>query len=409
MSQAVFDPSKKVLFIGHTAARSGAPISLLHFLRWLKQNSPFQFEVLLQSGGPLEGDFSAVAPTTMLTLTWREELLVAALNRYGWKTPPRFTVRGKLLEFVHRRKFDFVYANTVAAADEVAALAGLGWPVVWHIHEMPFVIRYLARQQALHDASRAGCAFIACSEGVKQGLISDFGVPIQSVRVIHEFIPAGMEVPERAAQRASCRTELALPADAFVAGMCGTVEWRKGADWFVATARHLITEFPTAEIYLVWIGPPDSKLTRIQIEHDLRLERLEGRVRFTGGKSDTRPYLAALDAFVLSSREDPFPLAMLEAASLALPILCFNHSGGGPEFVEDDAGIVVEYGDTLGMAKALIRLSEQPALREQLGLAAHQKAMDRYTVERQAPKILEYLRAVAHNGSPGKAPAVALK
>ena len=57
---------KKVLFIGHDASRTGAPLLLLHLMRWLKRNGAIQFEMLLLQGGPLEADYAALAPLTVL-------------------------------------------------------------------------------------------------------------------------------------------------------------------------------------------------------------------------------------------------------------------------------------------------------------------------------------------------------
>ena len=53
-----------ILFVSHDASRTGAPIALLTFLRWLRANTDYRFEVLLGSGGALEPAFEALAPTT---------------------------------------------------------------------------------------------------------------------------------------------------------------------------------------------------------------------------------------------------------------------------------------------------------------------------------------------------------
>ncbi len=57
---------KKVLFIGHDASRTGAPLLLLHFLKWLRQETRFEFELLLQRGGDLADEYRQVAPTRIL-------------------------------------------------------------------------------------------------------------------------------------------------------------------------------------------------------------------------------------------------------------------------------------------------------------------------------------------------------
>lgn len=400
MNNVDSNPAKKILFIGHEATRTGAPILLLHLLQWLKRNSGMQFEILLKKGGPLEGDFAALAPTTVLKLSRAENLLCRIYNRLKWKIPARFSLPAKAVNYARRRKIDLVYANTVAVAEEVEALSELALPMVWHIHEMPFVIQSFDGGQPFRNASRFACAYIAASEGVKHGLMADYAVPVQKIKLVSTFIsPVENEVQTIKTNRESVRKELALPANAFVAGMCGTIGWRKGADLFITVAKHLATEFPDKVVYLLWIGAPENDSTQNQVDHDVQVAGLANRVRFIGVKSDSIRYLAALDVFALFSREDPFPLAMLEAASLAIPILCFSHTGGGPEFVEADAGMVVEYANTLAAAKALIQLSEQPALRQKMGEAARKKVMDRYTVEIQAPKIAGFIERLAQNPS----------
>ncbi|MGA2243453.1 MAG: glycosyltransferase family 4 protein [Verrucomicrobiota bacterium] len=392
MNEADPRGEKKILFLGHSASRSGAPLVLLHWLKWFKQNAGMSFEILLKEGGPLEGDFAALAPTTVLRRSRFETILNNLCHRLRCSPPAKFTLSAKALEFARGRKVRLIHANTVAVAEEVAVLAGLKLPIVWHVHEMPFAINCFQGGRPFAEASRFATAFIAASEGVRQGLVDGGSIPAAKITVIREFIPWIETSPEaRLAQRVRVRKELALPAQAFVAGMCGTVEWRKGADLFVGAARQCRAEFPGRNIYFLWVGAPDHALTQRQVDHDLRLAGLTDTVRFIGGKSDSLPYLAAMDVFALTSREDPFPLAMLEAAALGLPIVCFSRSGGGPEFVAGDAGVIVEYADSLALARALARLSGEPALCRQLGDAGRAKVRDHYTVEKQAPKILQFL------------------
>ena len=49
-----------VLFLSHDSSRSGAPIFLLRFLRWLRQNSKIQFRVLVGKSGELTADFEEI-------------------------------------------------------------------------------------------------------------------------------------------------------------------------------------------------------------------------------------------------------------------------------------------------------------------------------------------------------------
>jgi UDP-glucose:(heptosyl)LPS alpha-1,3-glucosyltransferase len=79
-------------------------------------------------------------------------------------------------------------------------------------------------------------------------------------------------------------------------------------------------------------------------------------VRFVGGVSDVRPFLAAADAFVLPTLYDPFPNAALEALACGLPTLTSTKSGAA-EVVRDGVnGFVCDALDHAGLAAAMARI-----------------------------------------------------
>ena len=53
---------KKILFVTREAARTGSPLNLLRFLRWLRMNTAQEFEVLVAKDGPLVADFAKLGP-----------------------------------------------------------------------------------------------------------------------------------------------------------------------------------------------------------------------------------------------------------------------------------------------------------------------------------------------------------
>ena len=116
--------------------------------------------------------------------------------------------------------------------------------------------------------------------------------------------------------------------------------------------------------------------------------------RFFSESDGTEEFYAALDLFSLTSREDPFPVAMLEAAAAGLPIVCFQDSGGGPEFVGGDAGVCVAYADVEGMAGVCLELMRDERTRAQLGESAKLRVTNTYSLQIQAPKILSVIEDV---------------
>ena len=109
------------------------------------------------------------------------------------------------------------------------------------------------------------------------------------------------------------------------------------------------------------------------LRSDLRLLALEDRVHFVGNKPNPLDYSSLFGVFALVSREDAFPLVMLEAASLGKPIVCFADSGGATEFVNNSCGFVVPYLGIEAMAAKVLELLESVSLRRSLGEQAAKK------------------------------------
>jgi glycosyltransferase involved in cell wall biosynthesis len=125
-------------------------------------------------------------------------------------------------------------------------------------------------------------------------------------------------------------------------------------------------------------GRQDPRLD--ELNHEVRGLGLEGRVHFIGPRSNPLEYIASFDVFALTSREDPYPLVCLEAATVGKPIVCFDGSGGEKEFVEDDCGFVVPYLDVEAMAEKVATLVDSPDLRHRFGAAAKRKVIERHDV-----------------------------
>jgi len=95
----------------------------------------------------------------------------------------------------------------------------------------------------------------------------------------------------------------------------------------------------------------------------------KARIRFLGARDDVPRLLPAADIFALSSLWEGLPVALLEAMAAGLSIAC-TRVGDIPEFLPEDAALMVQPGDETGFAGALTRLAEDSALRQTLGAQA---------------------------------------
>lgn len=95
------------------------------------------------------------------------------------------------------------------------------------------------------------------------------------------------------------------------------------------------------------------------------------------------------DFFVLPTIEDSFALVLFEAMATALPVVTTSHAGAS-ELIEDGHnGLIVQPGDSAGLADAIRRLVDQPELRKQLGNAARTKVQSAHSWESYGQTVLE--------------------
>jgi glycosyltransferase involved in cell wall biosynthesis len=377
--------TKAVLFISHDASRTGAPIIFLNFLRWFKENTSIPFKILLRNGGSLESEFLALAPVLVLNQQHSKTLSQKFLSRLGIHQSSN-----SLQYFLGDEAIGLIYSNTVTNHEVLNNLTGLECPVISHVHELEYWI-YRTGINNFNATRTLTSHFIACSDAVKDNLINNHDISSDSISTVHAFVPIKTLQLEAALKECKeIRNQLKIPQDAFIVGASGTVDWRKGPDLFVQLARTVHSQQPNTPIYFLWIGGNDS-LSFFELQYDITKLGLEHYIRFLGSKPNPLDYFAAFDAFALVSRDDPYPLVCLEAASLGKPILCFDQAGGEREFVEDDCGFVVPYLNIETMAAKILALMNSPELCHKLGENAKRKVQARHNVQLASSQIFEII------------------
>jgi glycosyltransferase involved in cell wall biosynthesis/SAM-dependent methyltransferase len=366
-----------VLIIGHDAERAGAQNVLLSLLREWKRTRPFPFCLLLNGDGAMRSEFEACCPTLVLSDHPAPEKRRAALDAF-LITRPRL-----------------VFSNTVVNGPLLKELQWLAVPVITHVHELQKSIERWASGTIFEATLEYSKHFIAVSPPVAANLQTRHQVAPEAITLIHEFIDT--EQPAADAEAAArLRTELdAAPQDILVFG-CGTTDWRKGPDLFVEIAAECRSE---PRLRFAWIGGGSAE-ERAALDAVIERHGLAGRVRFLGQHSDPRRLLPAGQIFLLSSREDPFPLVALEAADAGLPVVCFADAGGMPDFVgSEECGITVPFADTLAAAGAIRKLSSDESLRARLGEQARQKVRREHSTPPAAVRIAQLVAEIGSAGT----------
>lgn len=382
--------SDSILFIGCDALRAGSQLVLLSILDWLHTHTSLDIRTILLKGGELEEAYARYGPV----IVWHD---------FTRQFPDPAARRDRLR--LQLGRVDLVYGNTSLAGALYPDLEYTGAPFVSHIHELEQSIRAYVDPQSIEELFRHTSRYIACSPPVARNLIDRHNIDEKRLDIIHEFIRhrdrSGLP------DKKTMRRRLGIPDDKFLVVGCGTVYWRKGPDLFIETAIHL-SRTHGRRCRFLWIGeyywdydPLSRQIAPWKdLEAALQSNGLESLVGFFGASPDALDYILAADVFYLPSREDPFPLVCLEAAQCGVPVVCFDQAGGMPDFIGDEAGIVVPYLDTAAAAEAIHRLRTDSDLRRRLGDTAAAKLARRHTDDITLPQILQLCRTEMRRPAP---------
>ncbi len=358
---------KKILIISHDASLTGAPVLLLNLVKLLKEKG-FRFNTLFVKGGGMVNQFREQTELCDVFYKKAKSSLFRKLER-RISGKVRETDISPLLQGV-----DYVLSNTITNGEILARVRKVfKGPVISYIHELEMVTFICTTEQSLEQTLKYSDHFIVDSGAIKGFLNKKLQVEENKISVINSYNPPLKEpLPGNAEQfRATNRISAT-----FVVGALATAEWRKGPDLFVLIAGLVHQRIPSADIQFVWMGGKRTSLEKRQLSYDL--ERIPGgeKVVLIDGSPDIGVFFDSISLFILPSREDPYPLVVLDAASKKIPVICFAKSGGAPEFIEDDAGMVIDYLDINSMADAICMYFNERTILQKHGERALQKARE---------------------------------
>lgn len=215
---------------------------------------------------------------------------------------------------------------------------------------------------------------IAVSDYVRRDLI-DSGFPGERITTIPNGIDAAA-LRSRSPNATNLRHLISVAEDTPVVGTIANLHPRKGLDTFVEALSLVHRSHP--RLAGVIVGRDDGDGRRIR--SIIRRERLDGTVHLLGARSDAIELLRQFTVFVLSSRVEGLPVALLEAMALARPVVA-SEVGGMPEAVRDgETGRLARPGDPTSLGAALIALLSDPGEAEALGMRGARRVEEAFSM-----------------------------
>ncbi|MDE2147334.1 MAG: glycosyltransferase [Burkholderiales bacterium] len=151
---------------------------------------------------------------------------------------------------------------------------------------------------------------------------------------------------------------------------------QKGLDLMLQAWVAVAAARPAARLLIVGDGPLQGALQR-----QAQALGIAGSVQWRPPTPDIEPLYRAAAVFVLPSRYEGMPLALLEAQALGVPAVAFDCPTGPAEIVTPETGLVVPAGDVPALAQALAALLADPGRRARMGAAAIERSRTHFSPE----------------------------
>lgn len=204
-------------------------------------------------------------------------------------------------------------------------------------------------------------------------------VPSRRIELLPNAVDLSRFTPPSETERCAARRRLGINGQARVFVSVAALTAVKDFHTLLSAASRIKTEMPTAQIIIVGDGPLREDLENYSEQLDLR-----GMIRFVGRQSDVRPYLAAADFAVLTSKSEGSSNSVLEYMAMGLPSVLSDI----PPNRELASGLLFEPGNDADLADKLLSITKDAPLcsrlkREYLAVA-NQYSVERFTLRAQS-------------------------
>lgn len=212
-------------------------------------------------------------------------------------------------------------------------------------------------------------------------------------KIARIFNPIDITVWQRC-DRSWARELISIPLDARVVVWHGRIEIeRKGLDILLDAWAIVCRDRPNQDLRLLLIGTGSDAS---KLHHRLSAKPLPGVIwidEFINDRTRVQQYLSAADAYVMSSRQEGFPVAPIEAMACGLPIVATD-APGIPDILEHgeiSGGLIVPRNNASALANAIVRVLDHPDWAQELGRLARLRVEQQFAAEAVGQKLRDFL------------------
>lgn len=358
----------QILTIGTTAEIGGGPRHIFQLLSHLDKNK-FRVVLAVPKNGPYFAKFESIPGVVV------EDV---AVNRL------RIGTLWKLLRLAAYHDVDLIHSHGKGAgvySRLVGFLTGKKVVHTWHgIHYLSY--GWLARRIYLLGEKLLALLttrFINVSRGERSEAVSLGLYPMRRAVVI----PNGIDPADFQKIKVNCasfRRSLGISKDDLVFVDVARFHPQKGHEFLIRTLPPVLENLPSAKFVMVGVGERLGEMKKLA-----RKLRVSESCVFAGEREDVAKILACSDVFVSPSAHEGMPLAVMEAMASGLPVVATKVVGN--EELLQGVGVLVEFGDERGFARALVGVGRNARRRHMLGARGLARVKKDYSLDRTVRSV----------------------
>ena len=173
----------------------------------------------------------------------------------------------------------------------------------------------------------------------------------------------------------------------YIVGTVTKLNWIKNPEMFIRCASLVLQRRQDVSFVLVGKGEHLHELQSL-----CQALGIQESVTFLGERHDVPDLLRAMDLFLLTSRVEGMPNAVLEAMATGLPCVVTGAGGSGEPIIEGETGYVVPIGDAQAMVDRVLQILADDELRLSMGKAARARAVNEFSVEKMVAQTWRIYR-----------------
>lgn len=303
----------------------------------------------------------------------------------------------KLWRILQRGGFDaiitFTHDSNVLGLP-IAKLAGIPARVGTHLGEIRGMSNW---RESLHTSlvNRGVIQTLVASSARTRNNAINVGVKPEKIKTIYNAI---MPFDVSHIDRESVREKLGLKRDDIFFLAVGRLVYEKGHEFLIEAMAEVVKDDAHAIAGICGAGPLQEQL-------QLQIEKLNVRenMKLLGQWDSIPEILAAADVFVLPSRWEGLPMALLEGMMAGLPVIATRVEGVEEVVQQGEHGLLVPLESPRELAQAILQLLGSPEDRKRMGRMARERVLSSYTTDRMCDAYLRVIEICLGEGNAGEA------